>query len=210
MDSKTIRAGLLTALILLGCGGGAYAQEKTITPEKSALIKELFEATGLTQNMDAMLDAVSKQQERELPKSIAQSVARDRNLTPEEQAALEERLRQSSLRATRRMNEVFRQINYLQLFADIAAPIFDKHFTESELKDWIAFYKSPVGRKSVELMPVMMAEMMPKMSDALFPRIQAEMDKIIEDEAKLLEQEAKPTPTPPPKTSPKTGQRRRH
>lgn len=209
MSSKILRAGLLTALILLGCGARVGAQQETVTPEKRALIKELFEATGFTKNMDAMLDAVSKQQERDLPKSIAQSVARDRNLTPEEQAALEEQIRQSSLRATKRMNDVFRQMNYLQIFADVAAPIFDKHFTEGELKEWIAFYKSPVGKKSVELMPVMMAEMMPKMSEALFPRIQAEMDKIIEDEAKLVEQESKPRPTPP-KPSPKTGKRRRH
>ena len=209
MYSKILKAGLLTALILLGCGARVDAQEVTITPEKRALIRELFEVTGLTKNMDAMLDAIGKQQERELPKSIAQTIARDRNLSMQERAALEEKLRQSSLRATRRMNEVFRQINYLQIFADIAEPIFDKHFTESELKEWVAFYKSPLGKKSVELMPIMMAEMMPKMSEALFPRIQAEMDKIIEDEAKLMEQESKPGPAPP-KPSPKTGKRRRY
>jgi hypothetical protein len=208
MYRKTIRAGLLTALMLSGCVSVSYAQD-TITPEKRALIKELFEVTGVTKNLDTMLDTISKQQEKDLPKSIAQSVARDRNLTPRERAELEEQVKQSSLRATQRMNEVFRRIDYMQIFTDIAAPIFDKHFSESELKEWIAFYKSPVGKKSVELMPAMMMEMMPKMSEALFPKIQAEMDKIIEDEAKLLEQESKPLPAPA-KPSPKTNKRRRH
>lgn len=207
MSSKTIRVGLLTVLMLFGCATWSSAQE-TITPEKRALIKELFEATGVTKNIDAVLDAITAQQEKDLPRNIAQSVARDTNLTPKEQAALEEKLKQSSVRVNQRMREVFQRISYLQVILDIAAPIFDKHFTETELKDLIAFYQSPVGKKSIELMPVMMTEMMAKMSEVLLPRIQVEVDKIIADEAKQLEQESKPVSTPPPPR--KTGKRRRH
>lgn len=40
------------------------------------------------------------------------------------------------------------------------AIIYDKHFTEDELKEIIAFYESPIGKKMVKEMPELMKESM--------------------------------------------------
>jgi uncharacterized protein (TIGR02145 family) len=39
-------------------------------------------------------------------------------------------------------------------------PIYDKYYTHDEIKQLIIFYESPVGKKSVEISPVIMKEMM--------------------------------------------------
>lgn len=39
-------------------------------------------------------------------------------------------------------------------------PVYVKHFTPAELKELIAFYKSPVGAKNLSLTPVLMTEVM--------------------------------------------------
>ena len=39
-------------------------------------------------------------------------------------------------------------------------PVYVKHFTPAELKELIAFYKSPVGAKNLALTPVLMTEVM--------------------------------------------------
>jgi uncharacterized protein len=39
-------------------------------------------------------------------------------------------------------------------------PIYAKHFTEAELDELLAFYRSPVGRKTTETMPAVMRESM--------------------------------------------------
>jgi hypothetical protein len=204
MYSKTIRVGLVTALMLFGCVAGAHAQEENITPEKRALIKELFEVTGLTQNVSSMMDMMLGQNEQDLSNMLAQTSSRNQTLTPEERAALEQKIRESTVRAGEKLREALQRLNYLQVVEDTTASIFDKHFNESELKEWIAFYKSPVGKKMVELMPVMMSESMVKINESLLPRLQVEINKIVADETKQLEKEmAKPVSRsqPPPKTS---------
>lgn len=206
MKSKPIRVASLIILTLFG--GAAFAQaQESVTPEKRELIKELLEVTGGAKSIDTMMEAMGRQQEQDLPRLMAQAATRERNLTPAERAELERKLKESTVRVNKRMREAFQRINYQQMLADIAASIFGKYFTESELRDWIAFYKSPVGKKSIELMPQMMTEMMAQMSKTLFPKIQDEMDQIIADEAKQLEKESKPVPSPQP--SPRTGRRRR-
>lgn len=39
-------------------------------------------------------------------------------------------------------------------------PIYDKYYTESDIDQLIAFYNTPIGKKSIELMPVIMQESM--------------------------------------------------
>lgn len=51
-------------------------------------------------------------------------------------------------------------------------PIYARHFTASELKQMIAFYKSPVGRKTLTELPLLFAEIMPIIS-AKIPTLQS-------------------------------------
>jgi uncharacterized protein len=43
---------------------------------------------------------------------------------------------------------------------DLIVPIYAKHFEEAELDELIAFYASPIGRKTVERLPAITAESM--------------------------------------------------
>lgn len=43
---------------------------------------------------------------------------------------------------------------------DLIVPIYVKHFEEAELDELIAFYASPIGRKTVERLPAITAESM--------------------------------------------------
>jgi hypothetical protein len=204
MYSKSIKVGLLVALMLFGCAAASHAQETQITPEKRALIQELLELTGGAKGVNGMLDIMLQQQEKDLPKLLGQLISNNKNLTPEERAASEQKLKEVSLRAIRRMKEAFQKINYVQVVEDISAASFDKYFNESELKEWIAFYKSPLGKKTIELMPTIYAESMQKISNVLLPLFQEEINKVIADEMEQLEQELKPATSPPPGTKKKS------
>ena len=65
-----------------------------------------------------------------------------------------------------------------------APAIYAKHFSAPELRDLLAFYKSPTGKKALQIMPTVMADvttqMMPRM-DAfqrdLNTRLEAVMQK---------------------------------
>ena len=64
-------------------------------------------------------------------------------------------------------------------------PLYAKYFTEQELKDLLAFNSTPLGRKSQEILPKIMAEGMPKIMQgvqALMPKIQQEFSEILKSE----------------------------
>ena len=44
--------------------------------------------------------------------------------------------------------------------ADIIVPIYDKHFTESDIDGLIAFYRTPVGKKFIKELPSITQESM--------------------------------------------------
>lgn len=39
-------------------------------------------------------------------------------------------------------------------------PVYDKHFTENEIKEVIKFYQTPVGKKTIQVMPQLLQESM--------------------------------------------------
>jgi uncharacterized protein len=201
MPKKMFRAGLVLSLLLFGCVAGAQAQE-TIKPDKRALIKEFLEVMGATKTTDAIVETMLQQQEKEIPKLLSTLLA-GKVLTADEQAASEQKIRESSQRIGKKIRESLKRMNFGQMADDITASLFDKYFTETDLKEMIAFYKSPVGKKAIELMPVLFAESMTKGNEVLFPKLQEEVTKIMTDEVKQLEQEfAKmgQTPQPPAKS----------
>ncbi len=51
-------------------------------------------------------------------------------------------------------------------------PVYQRHFTKSEIDALIAFYSSPAGQKFLHEMPAVTAETM----RVVYPRIQAEVD----------------------------------
>jgi uncharacterized protein len=51
-------------------------------------------------------------------------------------------------------------------------PVYQKHFTKSEIDALTAFYSSPVGQKFLHEMPAVTAETM----RAIYPRLEAEVD----------------------------------
>jgi hypothetical protein len=63
--------------------------------------------------------------------------------------------------------------------------LHDKYFTESELRDLVSFYKSPTGKKVIEVMPDLIVESMTRTTQAIMPKV-AELVRQIEDEQTQL------------------------
>jgi uncharacterized protein len=65
---------------------------------------------------------------------------------------------------------------------------YDKYFTESEINDFLTFYRSPTGQKSISIMPQMMKDMMGEMMTNYIPEMKktmkTRMDEYIKKEKK--------------------------
>jgi len=64
---------------------------------------------------------------------------------------------------------------------DMMTSIYEKYYTESEINDFLVFYKSPTGQKSINIMPQIMKEMMDDMMKNYIPEMQKTLKARIGD-----------------------------
>ena len=117
--------------------------EETLTAEKQADIRHLMEMTGGT-NMARQFASASSRQMFQMLKA-AQPDIPDRALVVMEQELLG--LFTENMGAP---GGLFDQI----------IPIYHRHLLHSEIRELIAFYDSPIGRKTISVMPQVVGESM--------------------------------------------------
>lgn len=189
----------------------ATTTAQTISAEKLRLIRELIELASSKKTIDAMLKAQAEELERRMPEMIWQAVSNMKelqSLTAKEREEMKSQIAASSIREGRRMYALLMEkIDFNKLIEDVSVPLHDKYFTENELRDLIAFYKSPTGAKVIEVMPNLITESISKSIEVLAPRIGDIIRQISEEEtelakkqiqatAKTKERPAKPVRTP--------------
>jgi len=70
----------------------------------------------------------------------------------------------------------------VEITEQMCYPLYDKFFTEDELKGLLSFYKSPVGQKSIVVMPALMQESMQRASEMILPKIEPIITEVLEEE----------------------------
>lgn len=58
--------------------------------------------------------------------------------------------------------ERFRSKFNAQQIEDLAVPVYDKYFSDDEIKQLMAFYATPLGKKSLTVMPQLLGELQDK------------------------------------------------
>jgi len=191
----------LIAITFILLWGNASRAQQTISPEKKALIKEFLEVTGGREGTDQIINVMLSSIEKEITKTMALLLEQDPNLTPAQKKEMQKDLEESAARWNQRYRELFTQkINLGQLIDDLSYPLYDKHFTENELRDLIAFYKTPTGQKIISVMPALMMDSMSKMSETLLPIVQKFVKETSEAELAEFLKEKKEKKSKPKKT----------
>ncbi len=197
MFTKLLR--IIFILAFMGCGFAAItaqAQEE-IAPQKRELIREMLQIMNAQINPDQFLNSLLLQEELAIPEHVAREVEKQKSLSPEEREKMRVEMTERHVRIFSRIREVLPQkINFAQEMDKISYPIYDKYFTESELRDLVAFYKSPAGKKSLEVMPKMMLNVMKRAQEVFMPKIKKTVDEVMAEEEKRVEAGAKPAAKP--------------
>lgn len=196
MNRIIVIVALVIAVVPLAFGEApqnqaGQASQQSITLEKRSLIKELFELTQLHNQMGQMTEAMLAQLEKQQLQLFSQSIKDGKELTDAEREA---RLK-SITQQTQRVRELLtRRVNFSQLIEEVMYPLYDKYFTEDDLKGVIAFYKSPAGRKFVEAGPKLTIESITKINELLVPQMQQLLRDITEEEKSLKQSGEKKGP----------------
>lgn len=149
----------LFIILFIGIAGITNGFSQT----KQELIKELFKVMQqdslMEKSFSAMIPAMMKQMQGQNKDSAA--VARS----------------QEVMKAT---IPVMRDILKNMMNEDMVG-IYDKYFEENDLKDIIAFYKTPSGQKFLRTQPEIQKELMPIMFQKYVPQISRAMKEKMEE-----------------------------
>jgi uncharacterized protein len=162
MFVSPLRAAALV-IAVVAFGGVAEAQQPQPTPAAIALAREILVVKGAENMWDPI---------------IPNTIARARNM-----------FMQSNINLAKDIAEVADQLRteYAPRSAELSSEVarsYASRFTEAELKELLAFYKSPVGRKAILEEPQVidasaarMLEWGAKFADEVIIKMRAEMKK---------------------------------
>lgn len=107
----------------------AAQSQADIDPDRLAGAKDLIEVTGAAKQFEVLLPLIMSQMENAFVQ-----------LKPEHADAIRESFKMASAKFSEKKQEAFDQV----------AVVFAELFTAAELKEIVAFYKTPVGAKLIQ------------------------------------------------------------
>lgn len=154
---KKARTVVWCILIWFSATAGGVEMEK-LTPEKRAALKELMDLTGASHMSKIFGEAFIRQMSNSLRRARPDIDPRAFDILRQEVMAVmrEELDKKGSLQA-------------------LIYPIYNKYLTLDETRALIRFYRTPLGKKTIEVMPKMTREAMmvgQRWGQQLAPRIQ--------------------------------------
>jgi uncharacterized protein len=167
----------------------AHAQA-SLTPEKKALIKELLGLLNSGNAAEVIAIQFLEQFQQSgiiLIKSDLREWIQAQKVAPAEKKRLEAEMDKSAQRILTRLRAEFpKRINMGEILEIVTLEVYDKYFTEAEVKDLIAFYKTPTGQKFIKILPQISAEMLPRIGQLMDPAATLLATELLGDELKRL------------------------
>ena len=194
----------LLLLVALSLSFAARAQAP-ISEEKRKLISQMVVLMKLDKQMTSLTDEILKEMEKTYPEGFAEAVDAEPNLTPKQKQMLKSTAKERYLSFSRRFRERLPQVvDYNKYIEESIYPLYDKYYSEQELRDLVAFYQTPTGQKVIDTMPQLFAESLQLAREKLLPQIAPLIRELIEEDRKSigLPQTGKPgNYSPPPAKS---------
>lgn len=169
---KKIVVALIASLAL---AQGAFAAEPA--PANAAAVRELLDAMNYRTMWKASMEQMSKTLPGIMRQQIEATIQADTTLTEAQRKEKLQQLQAQLPKMTEILNSVFTDPGLMTDMEAEMIALYSRHFTADELKQIAAYYRTPVGMKSMQLMPQVMAESMAIGQRVTMPRIQKAMEQ---------------------------------
>lgn len=163
-----------------------------ISESKQQTIRELLSIVGVVGMDERMRDQQSIVELMRMRPSYSPmmefAVSEQTDLSEENRQLLLARLADFDAFAERFRALFAERLDFSQIIETVYPPLYDKYFSEEELREMLAFYRTPVGRKSIEVMPSLMQEAGAGVEAAVRPLAVGLIQEIVaEERAKLVD-----------------------
>ncbi|MBK7933932.1 MAG: DUF2059 domain-containing protein [Pyrinomonadaceae bacterium] len=181
----SIRLLPLFFVLIITCASASA--QPSISAEKRQLIGEMVLIFKMDTLMEQMTDETLKSMESTFPIGYSQAIDSNPSLTTTQKAELKRGQAATFARISSKFRERIKTaIDFKKYIDEAIYPLYDKFYSEQELKDLIQFYKSPTGQKVIETMPQLFADSQAIAEKLLLPQILPMITEIVEEEFKAL------------------------
>lgn len=149
-----------------------------VTPEARAAIKELLDTMNTRENLGKTFQAMAQT----LPPQMAQAMNREiesSTLTPEQKQKVREGMNQPFEGAVKEAQGIVTAPKLIDDTVEKMYGIYAKYYSTAEIRQLVAFYKSPIGAKTLTSMPLAINESLQAGVSNFQPRINALMEKTV-------------------------------
>lgn len=140
--------------------------------EKLPVMNELLETSRVTRNAQLGFNLVFEQEVKGLNAALAARIDQETKLSTEDKEKAKKELLAKLDKRMERFKELSNQkVNLGKIVSDVYTKLYDKYFTLQELKDMLAFYKSPTGQKSLDVLPQLTNEAIQMINQEATPKL---------------------------------------
>jgi hypothetical protein len=136
----------------------AFAAAAHAGPPSDASIRELMDATNARANMTVSVQNLAKVLPQILRTRAEEVVRNNPKLNDEQRKAELANVERRMPAITAALQKDLNDPKLVDQLYNQVVPLYASHFTQDEVKALTAFYRSPAGKKSLEVMPVLMGE----------------------------------------------------
>ena len=159
---------------------------------KQGAIRELLAIVGVVGMAEQMRDQQSiaelMRMRPSYPEMMEFAVSEQADLSEQDRQRLLGRLMNFDAFAERFHGLFVARLDFSTIIESVYPPLYDKYFSEEELVQMLAFYRTPVGRKTIEVMPSLMQEAGGGVERAVRPLAVGIIQEIVaEERAKLAD-----------------------
>ncbi len=183
---QRVGAAILAAGVLMQ----PAKSEAEATETKQEMIRELLTIVGIAGMAEQMKDQQSVVELMRMQPSYHEmlewATSEQTDLPEADRQLLLARLDDFDAFAERFRALFIERLNFSTIIETVYPPLYDKIFSEEELRQMVSFYRTPVGRRSIEVMPSLMQEAAGAIEEAVRPLAIALVQEIVAEERAQL------------------------
>jgi hypothetical protein len=178
-------------------GATPAASAATIPVDQQATkeqLTKLFEVMRVKQQMDSMMKMMPtmvQQQMRAQMKELTARTSNGKQLSAQEQAAIEELM-------GKEMDRAMHIVSFDEMVGDLTV-VYQHHISRTDADAFIAFYSTPAGQHLLDAQPEIMKEYMPMVMTRVSAKTKELTDEMTKDMADLTKEYEQPAKTATPK-----------
>jgi hypothetical protein len=160
------------------------AQAPALDPAALAAAKDLVTALKMRDMLVASLQQASQNASKMVGQVATKAINENPKLNDEQKKESLAKFEKSAPAMTAALQEFFSDAKLIDEMVDEIAPLYASNFTAAEIGQIAAFYKTPIGAKTLKVMPQLVNQSMQASQKVMMPRLNKLMEKIAQSATK--------------------------